>query len=299
MKKGKLGKNLCVSAAGVNCIDLSQMFDLLADEMDAILYLRQIADMGYTFFDADVLSGPPEYIQLNEAMLGEAISPYGNHVVIATKFGIRRDPSSSGLLPDAKPETIRKSAERSLRRLLSDHIDLYIQQKADPNVPPEEVAGVMTELIQAGKIRYWGIADPEEWYLRRAHAVCPVTAVEIHCSPLDFHNNSLLHALDELGIGVLPVLPKTLNGSASEEMKTAQMLLEELAAANRVSPMHIVAAWMAGKREGIVPLLPLSGPTQLIQWENFSSMELNASDMAALDTFFLTADNKFRPSVLS
>ena len=153
-----------------------------ADKKEMINLIAQAVDMGYTFFDTAEVYGTPDHPHGNEELVGEALKPYRDKIVLATKFGIHFDMSSpepnKPLAPDARPEVIRKSVEQSLLRLQTDHIDLYYQHRTDPDIAPEEVAGVMSELMQEGKILHWGLSEMSEEYLRRAHAVCPVTAIQ-------------------------------------------------------------------------------------------------------------------------
>lgn len=145
--------------------------------------IAEAVDIGYTFFDTAEVYGTPENPHHNEELVGEALRPYRNKVVIATKFGIYFDMESKQvnkpLLPDSRPEVIRVSVENSLKRLGTDHIDLYYQHRIDPFVPVEEVAGVMQELMQEGKITHWGLSEADEETIRRAHAVCPVTSLRL------------------------------------------------------------------------------------------------------------------------
>ncbi len=177
MQSRTLGKDLTVSAVGLGCMGFSHAYGAPTDEREAVRLLREAVEMGYTFFDTAEVYGTPEDPHVNERLVGEALQPVRNRVAIATKFGLRFDFESGKvplpLIPDSRPETIRRSVEGSLKRLRTDHIDLYFQHRADPAVPPEEVAGVMADLIREGKITHWGISEADADYLRRAHAVCP------------------------------------------------------------------------------------------------------------------------------
>lgn len=181
------------------------------EKQQTITAIRQAVDMGYTFFDTAEVYGTAEDPHINEELVGEALLPYRNQVVIATKFGLRFDFEGGKvplpLVPDSRPEAIRKAVEGSLRRLKTDHIDLYFQHRIDPQVPPEEVAGVMAELMREGKITHWGISEANEKYLRRAHAVCPVTAVQNRYSMMARSYETLFPALEELGIGLVAFSP--------------------------------------------------------------------------------------------
>jgi len=173
---------LRVSAVGLGCMGMSHAYGAPADKREMAELLADAVEMGYTFFDTAEVYGTPDRPHDNEELLGKALRPFRDHIVIATKFGLTFDaPHAAGphaLIPDSQPTTIRRSVEDSLRRLYTDRIDLYYQHRIDPKVEPEEVAGVMADLIREGKILHWGISEANEEYLRRAHKVCPVTAVQ-------------------------------------------------------------------------------------------------------------------------
>lgn len=182
MRQRILGKDLMVSAVGLGCMGFSHAYGAPTKEQEAVGLIRQAAETGYTFFDTAEVYGTPDDPHQNETLVGKALRDCRNRVVIATKFGIRFDQTSSEvnkpLVPDSRPEVIRASVEASLRRLGTDYIDLYYQHRPDPNVPIEEVAGVMADLIREGKITHWGLSEAGEETIRRAHAVCPVTAIQ-------------------------------------------------------------------------------------------------------------------------
>lgn len=165
--------------------------------------------MGYTFFDTAEIYGTQDNPCDNELIVGEALAPYRNKVKIATKFGVRFDLSGNTvpypIIPDSRPELIRESVEGSLKRLRTDHIDLYFQHRMGPDTSAEEVAEVMKDLIKEGKILYWGISEANEEYLRRANAVCPVAAVENRYSMMARHYEALFPVLEELGVGLVGV----------------------------------------------------------------------------------------------
>lgn len=196
MKKRILGTSgLEVSALGLGCMGLSHAYGAPTEKNKAIRLIRQAVEMGYTFFDTAEIYETQDNPYDNEAIVGEALAPYRDKVKIATIFGIRFDYSSQTvpypLIPDSRPERIRKSVEGSLKRLQTDHIDLYFQHCIDPDTSAEEVAGVMQDLIKEGKILHWGISEINEEYLRRANAVCPVTAVENRYSMMAQHYEML------------------------------------------------------------------------------------------------------------
>lgn len=275
---------LRVSAVGLGCMGMSHAYGAPADKHEMIALLADAVDMGYTFFDTAEVYGTPENPHDNEELLGEALKLFRDHVVIATKFGVSFDkasePGTHSLIPCSRPEVIRRSVEDSLRRLQTDRIDLYYQHRIDPNVRPEEVAEVMAELIREGKILHWGISETTEEYLRRAHAVCPVTAVQNRYSMMARQHESLFPALEELGIGFVAFSPLA-NGvltsyytadshfdaatdyratmpqfrkESFEQNRDLFALLGRLAEAYHATPSQIALAWMLCKRPWIVPI---------------------------------------------
>ena len=206
-----LGKDLKVSAVGLGCMGMSHAYGAPADKKEMTELLAEAVDMGYTFFDTAEVYGTPENPHDNEELVGAALKPYRGKIVLATKFGIHFDQSSpevnKPLVPDSRPYTIRTSVEASLQRLQTDHIDLYYQHRNDPKVTIEEVAGVMSELIQEGKITHWGLSEATEEQIRRAHAVCPVTAVQNRYSMMARWYETLFPVLEELQIGYVAFSP--------------------------------------------------------------------------------------------
>ena len=211
MEYRTLGKDLTVSAVGLGCMGMSHAYGAPADKNEMKELIAEAVDIGYTFFDTAEVYGTPENPHHNEELVGEALRPYRNKVVIATKFGIYFDMESKQvnkpLLPDSRPEVIRVSVENSLKRLGTDHIDLYYQHRIDPFVPVEEVAGVMQELMQEGKITHWGLSEADEETIRRAHAVCPVTAIQNRYSMMARWHEALFPVLEELNIGYVAFSP--------------------------------------------------------------------------------------------
>lgn len=218
MKKRQLGMSgLDVSAIGFGCMGLNYAYSATIDKKESISLLRAAVDRGVTFFDTAEIYGP----YTNEELVGEALKPYRNHVVIATKFGIRSQDGKQ--VQDSHPLRIRESVEGSLKRLDTDVIDLYYQHRVDTQVPIEDVAGTMKALIREGKIKHWGLSEAGVQTIRRAHAVQPVTAVESEYS-LWWRRpeEALLPALEELGIGFVPFSPLGkgfLTGSISKDAK--------------------------------------------------------------------------------
>lgn len=211
MKYRILGKDLKVSAVGLGCMGMSHAYGAPADKKEMRELIAQAVDMGYTFFDTAEVYGTPENPYDNEELVGEALKDYRDKVVIATKFVIHFDMTNESvnkpLVPDSRPAVIRASVESSLKRLRCDHIDLYYQHRMDPAVPVEEVAGLMGELIKEGKITHWGLSEADEETIRRAHAVCPVTAIQNRYSMMARWHASLFPVLEELGIGFVAFSP--------------------------------------------------------------------------------------------
>lgn len=309
-----LGKsNLQVSAVGLGCMGLSHAYGAPVDKEDIMTLLANAVDMGCTFFDTAEIYGTPDNPHLNEEMVGEALAPYRNQVVIATKFGIRFDhpelPGNHPLIPDSRPEVIRAAVEGSLRRLRTDHIDLYYQHRIDKNVEPEVVADTMSELIKEGKILHWGISETTEQYLRRAHEVCPVTAVQNRYSMMARWHESLFPVLEELGVGFVAfsplangVLSKSYNAESKfdgatdyrasmpqykkesfEKNRQLFEMLEQLAEKKHATPAQVSMAWMINKKPWIVPI---PGTRNLSRMkENFGAADIlfSQEELAAID----------------
>lgn len=276
--------NLKVSAIGLGCMGMSHGYGKPADKREMSRLLADAVDMGYTMFDTAEVYGTPEDPHANEELLGSALLPYRDNIVIATKFGLSFDkPDNDGphaLIPDASPVTIRKSVEGSLRRLQTDHIDLYYQHRIDPKVEPEIVAGTMSQLIREGKILHWGISETTEEYLRRAHAVCPVTAVQNRYSMMARWHGNLFPVLEELGVGFVAFSPLA-NGLLTENYDASSTFdkksdyrasmpqfrkesfdknrglfefIHRLADEKHATPSQISLAWMLCKEPWIVPI---------------------------------------------
>mgnify|MGYP000028402620 CR=1 FL=1 len=211
MQNRTLGTDLSVSAVGLGCMGFSHGYGLPTEAGETVKLLRRAVDLGYTFFDTAEVYGTQTDPHANETLVGQALAPVRDQVVLSTKFGLTFDFASGKtplpIVPDSRPETIRRSVEGSLRRLGTDHIDLYFQHRIDPAVAPEEVAEVMADLIREGKITHWGISEANEDYLRRAHKVCPVTAVQNRYSMMARQYESLFPALEELGMALWPSPP--------------------------------------------------------------------------------------------
>ena len=284
MQMRTLGTDLNVSAVGLGCMGFSHAYGAPTEEAEAVRLIRRAFDLGYTFFDTAEVYGTADDPHVNETLVGKALADVKNHTVIATKFGLRFDQESGKvplpLVADSRPETIRKSVEGSLKRLGTDHIDLYFQHRIDPNVEPETVAEVMADLIREGKITHWGISEANEDYLRRAHAVCPVTAVQNRYSMMARHYEPLFPILEELDVGLVAFSPMA-NGFLTGQYDKGQRfdaatdyraampqftdkavdqnaallkLLADMAAEKGATSAQISMAWMLCKHPWIVPI---------------------------------------------
>lgn len=323
MKKRILGKDLEVSAVGLGCMGLSQSYPPFPDRSESIAFLRRAAEMGQTLFDTSELYG----VYANEALIGEALEPVRNQVKIATKFGWNiHDGKVDGL--DSRPDTIQKSVEGSLKRLRTDHIDLYYQHRVDPNVPIEDVAGTMQELVKEGKILHWGLSEAGTDTIRRAHAVFPVTAVQSEYS-LWYRNpeKDVLPVLEELGIGFVPFSPLGkgfLTGTVKKDMAFAendirhtiprfndpenlaanQALAEAIitfAVDKELSPAQIALAWLLHQKPWIVPI-PGTKRIERLQ-DNMSAayVELSGEDWTRLEEIlnhYPVSGERYAPSML-
>ena len=293
---------------------MSHAYGAPSDKREMTALLADAVDMGYTFFDTAEIYGLPGQPHHNEELLGEALRPYRDHIVLATKFGLAFDaPEAAGphaLIPDARPEIIRHAVEGSLRRLRTDHIDLYYQHRIDPSVEPETVAEVMADLIHEGKILHWGISEATEGYLRRAHRVCPVTAIQNRFSMMARWHESLLPVCEELGIGFVAYSPLA-NGlltncysadtkfdpatdfrasmpqyrpESFEKNRTLFSLLEQLADEHHATASQVSLAWMMNKRP---PIVPIPGTRHLCRLkENIGAADIYLTDeeVKAIDT---------------
>ena len=313
MQTRTLGKDLSVSAVGLGCMGFSHAYGAPTAEDEAAALIRQAAEMGYTFFDTAEVYGTPDDPHINERIVGKALKPIRDKVIIATKFGLRFDFESGRvplpMIPDSRPETIRKAVEGSLKRLGTDHIDLYFQHRIDPAVSPEEVAAVMTDLIKEGKITHWGISEADEDYLRRAHAVCPVTSVQNRYSMMARHHEALFPVLEELRVGLVAFSPMA-NGfltgkygkdsrfdpesdyrasmpqftdNAVDQNADLLKLLRQMADEKSATPAQISMAWMLCKKPYIVPIPGTRKPERLEENAGAAAIALTAEEVAALD----------------
>ena len=284
-----LGKDFKVSALGLGCMGFSHAYGAPLEERETIQRLRLAVEIGYTFFDTAEVYGTPQDPHANERLVGEALAPYRGKIAISTKFGLRFDFESGKtplpLIPDSSPNTIRTSVEESLKRLQTDHIDLYFQHRIDPKVSPEEVAGVMADLIREGKITHWGISEVGEEYLRRANAVCPITAVQNRYSMMARHYEPLFPVLEELGIGLVAFSPMA-NGFltvAADQNHDLLELLRSMAAEKNATPAQISLAWMLCKKPWIVPIPGTRSPERMEENAGAAEVMLSPQEVSKID----------------
>ncbi|MFZ0916437.1 MAG: aldo/keto reductase [Candidatus Udaeobacter sp.] len=305
MKKRKLG-NLEVSAFGLGCMGMSFGYGPAKEKQEMISLLRKAVELGVTFFDTAEMYGP----FTNEELVGEALASFREHVVIATKFGFKISPKGEQIGLDSRPEHIKEVADASLKRLRTDVIDLFYQHRVDPNVPIEDVAGAVKDLIREGKVRHFGLSEPGVQTIRRAHAVQAVTAVQNEYS-LWWRKpeEEVLPALEELGIGFVPFSPlgrgfltgkvdenttfdssdlrSTLPRFTPEARKINQALvdlLSEIAKRKKATPGQIALAWLLAQKPWIVPI---PGTTKLKRLEEnigAAAIELTADDLREIES---------------
>ncbi|PUZ22798.1 aldo/keto reductase [Chitinophaga parva] len=303
MEKRILGKSgLEVSALGLGCMGLSFGLGPTPDRQDAIKLLRAAYDAGVTFFDTAEAYGPGT----NEELLGEALAPFRNQVVIATKFGFKNGIPAQGT--DSRPENIRAVAEASLKRLKTDHIDLFYQHRVDPTVPIEEVAGTIGQLISEGKVKHWGMSEAGVTAIRKAHAVQPVAALQSEYS-LWWREpeQQIIPTLEELGIGFVPFSPlgkgfltgaisadtqfgandfRNISPRFSEDNRRANQvvvdLLRDLAATRHATPAQIALAWLLAQKPWIVPIPGTSKLHRLEENNAAVNIELSAAELKTI-----------------
>lgn len=313
METRTLGNDLQVSAVGLGCMGMSHAYGPAADKEEMSRLLAQAVEMGYTFFDTAEVYGTPENPHDNEELLGNALKPFRNRIVLASKCGIRFDETASEvnkpLIPDGRPETIKASAEGSLRRLKTDHLDLYYIHRVDPKVPIEETAGAMKEQIAEGKITHWGISEANEETLRRACRVCPVTAVQNRYSMMYRDYEALFPVLEELHVGFVAFSPlangfltakydKNSHFEAGTDYRSAMpqfspegmdkneeliRRLREIAAQKNASPAQISLAWMLAKKPWIVPIPGTRKFERLSENAKAADVKLTKQEVEELD----------------
>ncbi|PTT11365.1 aldo/keto reductase [Flavobacterium sp. HMWF030] len=305
MQKRILGNGLEVSALGMGCMGLSFGYGPAIDKKEGIKLIREAYEQGITFFDTAEAYGIE-----NEELVGEALNPFRNEVVIATKFGFKDGNANNG--QDSRPERIRAVAEESLRRLKTDVIDLFYQHRVDPNVPMEDVAGTVKELIQEGKVKHFGLSEAGVESIRKAHAVQPVTALQSEYS-IWWREPELeiLPTLEELGIGFVPFSPLGkgfLTGAINENTKFDSSdfrnivprfteenrkanqrlveLLSEIAYQKEATPAQIALGWLLAQKPWIVPIPGTTKSHRLTENIGGASINLSSNDIKKIDYAF-------------
>jgi aryl-alcohol dehydrogenase-like predicted oxidoreductase len=311
MQKRTLGDNLEVSALGLGCMSMSFGYGPAADKQEMISLLRKAVELGVTFFDTAQVYGP----FTNEELVGEALEPVRERVVIATKFGWDLE-SGENRGTDSRPDTIKRSVDGSLRRLRTDAIDLLYQHRVDPDVPIEDVAGTVKELIRAGKVNHFGLSEAGVRTIRRAHAVQPVAALQSEYS-LWWREpeEEIIRALEELGVGFVPFSPLGkgfLTGTIDEnttfasgdfrntvprfdpEARRANRafvdLLERIAARKQATPAQIALAWLLAQKPWIVPIPGTTKRHRLEENIGAVDVELTAQDLREIEEAHLSAE---------
>lgn len=311
MQKRKLG-NLEVSTLGLGCMSLSSGYGPVPDRKDAITVIRTAVERGVTLFDTAESYGP----FINEELVGEALAPFRSQVAIATKFGFRYGPDGQQNGTDSRPEHIREVAEASLKRLKIDTIDLFYQHRVDPQVPIEEVAGAVKELIRVGKVKHFGLSEASAQTIRRAHAVQPVSALQSEYS-LWWRRpeTDVFPTLEELGIGFVPFSPlgrgfltgkmdpnakfesydfrSGLPRFTPEARKTNQALIDALrkiATRKRATLAQIALAWLLAQKPWIVPIPGTTKRHRLEENLGAAILALTSDDLSDIDRAAATID---------
>jgi len=306
MQKRRLGKSdLEVSAIGFGCMGINFGYGTAMDKKDGVAIIRAAYERGVTFFDTAEVYGP----FTNEEVVGEALKPFRDKVVVATKFGFNIvDGKQQGF--NSRPDHIKRVAGESLKRLGIDVIDLFYQHRVDPNVPIEDVAGAVKDLIAAGKVKHFGLSEPGAQTVRRAHAVQPVTALQNEYSlwTRGPETNGILKACEELGIGLVAYSPLGkgfLTGAMGKDTKLAQNdfrsilprftpeamannqavvdLLKEIAAQKAATPAQIALAWLLAQRPWIVPIPGTTKVHRLDENIGAANVELTAEDLERIE----------------
>ncbi|WP_176466442.1 aldo/keto reductase [Terribacillus saccharophilus] len=306
MQKRKLGNSgIEISAIGLGCMGMSYGYGPASDRNEMIAVIRNAVEQGVTFFDTAEVYGP----YINEELVGEALLPYQNDVVIATKFGFDiQDGKQSGM--NSRPEHIKQVVEQSLKRLKLDAIDLYYQHRVDPDVPIEEVAGAVKDLIQEGKVKHWGLSEAGVQTIRRAHDVHPLAAVQSEYS-LWWRRpeEALLPTLEELGIGFVPfsplgkgyltgrfkadatfaendlrnILPR-FTPEALEANQSMVVLLEDVAQQKNATPAQIALTWLLAQKDWIVPIPGTTKRERLTENLGAAAIDLSADELSQIST---------------
>src|SRR5271165_387568 len=319
MRTRKLGKtNLEVSAIGLGCMGLSFGLGPATDKKEAIAVIRSAVDRGVNLFDTAEGYGP----YVNEELVGEALEPVRDQVLVCTKFGFKINEKKETVGLDSRPEQIRKVVEGSLKRLRTDHIDLLYQHRVDPTVPMEDVAGAVKQLIAEGKVKHFGLSEASAQNIRKAHAVQPVTAIQDHYSLwMREPEDTKFSLCEELGIGLVawgPLGQGFLTGKITKDMTfddpndlrrdfprfTPEALeanfavvefLREFAAAKGATPAQVALAWLLAQKPWIVPIPGATEISHLDENLAAADLELTADDLGVIDAAFSEIDIKGAP----
>ncbi len=306
MQKRSLGRSMQVSAMGYGCMGLTGMYGTPPDRQKGIDIIRAAFEMGVTLFDSAEAYGP----FTNEELVGEALAPFRDQVTIATKFGWGINPDGSRYGLDSRPEHIREVVDAMLKRLRTDRVDLLYQHRVDPNVPIEDVAGTIKELVAAGKVKHFGLSEASAQTIRRAHAVQPITAVQSEYSlwTRDVEENGVLATCEELGIGFVPFSPLGagfLSGKIdsttpidpkdfrynsprfSPQARAANFavveLLHQVAQRKKASAPQIALAWLLAQKPWIVPIPGTTKHERLTENLGAVAIELTSDDLREID----------------
>lgn len=313
MKKRQIGKSgLEVSAIGLGCMGMSFAYGPAPDKREMITLIRTAVERGITFFDTAEAYGP----YINEELVGEALAPFRDHVVIATKFGFSFDASGGQSGMNSRPEHIKQVAEQSLKRLNIETIDLFYQHRVDPDVPIEDVAGAVKDLIRQGKVKHFGMSEAGVRTIRRAHAVQPVAALQSEYSLWwRTPEAEIIPALEELGIGFVPFSPLGkgfLAGKIDDSTKFDKSdfrnvvprftpenrkanqglvdLLSRLAEVKHATPAQLALAWLLAKRPWIVPIPGTTKESRLLENIGADAVELTSDELREIDSALAAID---------
>ena len=313
MNKRVLGKDLEVSEIGLGCMGMSHAYGTVSTQKEAEELIAKAIDEGCMFFDTAEVYGTAEDPHHNEKLLGEVLRPYRNKIVLASKCGIRFDETATTvnkpLIPDGRPETIKASIDGSLQRLRTDHLDLYYIHRIDQTVPIEETAGAMKELMEQGKITHWGLSEASEETIRRAHGICPVTAIQNRYSMMYRDYEKLFPVLEELKIGFVAFSPLA-NGLLTaayhshaeferpgdyrsampqfteeglKENEKFLLWMKQLAEEKNATPAQISLAWMSAKKPYIVPIPGTRKVDRLEENMKASEIKLTQDEVKSID----------------
>ena len=313
MDKRVLGKDLEVSEIGFGCMGMSHAYGTVSTQKEAEELIAKAIDEGCTFFDTAEIYGTIEDPHHNEKLLGEVLKPYRNKIVLASKCGIRFDETATTvnkpLIPDGRPETIKASIDGSLKRLNTDHLDLYYIHRIDRTVPIEETAGAMKELMNQGKITHWGLSEADEEIIRRANTICPVTAIQNRYSMMYRDYEKLFPVLEELKIGFVAFSPlanglltATYNSHGEferpgdyrsmmpqfteeglKENNEFMSWMKEVAEEKNATPAQISLAWMLAKKPYIVPIPGTRKVSRLEENMKAADIKLTHDEVKSID----------------